>query len=185
MRRLMVVLCLFMLATGATLPAQAAVMTYQVEATAPDTQSHTYTYRLSGEFDAGSMLNLLFGAGSYANVSLDWSSLSGLNAGWLPLDGAIEPLPGLPADGILQLLALSPIHESGASFRVDFDWTGTGLPGAQAFELIDSMGNLAQTGTTTLFVPTDPGQVPEPGTALLMLGGALFLVRHARRRPLS
>ena len=175
----------FMLAAGAALPAQAGTIAYEVSATPSASQSYVYTYHLAGQFGEGGSLNLLFDAAHVANVSLDWSSLSGIQPDWLVFDGAIEPLPALPADGLLQLLALANIHETDGTFKVAFDWSGAGLPGAQPFELIDSAGNLALAGITTGYTPPDPNGVPEPGTVLLLAGGALVLLRHARRRPLS
>lgn len=185
MRKLIAGIGFFILASVAALPARAATIKYELNATPTDPLPYSYTYHLGGQFDAASMVNLLFGAGLYTNVSLDWSSLSGLGANWMALDGAIEPNAGVPADGILQLFALADTNEADATFRVGFDWSGPGRPGAQAFELIDSFGNLALTGTTTEFMPPVPGQVPEPATALLLMGGAGLLLGHLRRRPLS
>jgi hypothetical protein len=184
-RNLIAGISFFMFAGSAAMPAQATTIAYEVSAVPSASQSYVYTYHLSGQFGDGDTLNLLFDAAHFANVSLDWSSLAGVKPDWLALDGAVEPLPLLPADGLLQLLALAEIHETDGTFRIAFDWSGAGLPGAQPFELIDSAGNLFLTGVTTGFTPTDPNEVPEPGTVLLLAGGAIVLLRHARRRPLS
>lgn len=184
-RNLFAGLGFFMLACSAALPAQATTIAYEVNAAAPASQSYVYTYHLTGQFLAGSAVNLLFDATNFANVSVDSGSLSGIQLDWLVLDGAIEPLPALPADGLLQLLALADIQEAGGTFRVAFDWSGAGSPGAQAFELIDSLGNPSLSAVTTAYAPPDPNAVPEPGTLLLFPAGALILLRRTRRRPLS
>jgi hypothetical protein len=171
------------LAAAAALPAQAGTIAYEVAADPSAVHAYVTTYHLNGGFDDGSAFNLLFDAGRYTNVSLDWSSLSGIQPGWLALDGAIEPQPALPADGLLQLLATTPIQEHDGTFRVAFDWIGAGLPGAQSFELIDQAGNLAFSGTTTAYVAPGPNPVPEPAPALLLAGGAVLLLRQVRRRP--
>ena len=85
----------------------------------------------------------------------------------------VQPDPILTDDGFYDALATGDGIAQGASFAgftAQFDWLGTGEPGAQLFEIIDP----------DTFETIYSGQtVPEPtALTLLMLGAALTATRR-------
>ncbi|MBN1765568.1 MAG: PEP-CTERM sorting domain-containing protein, partial [Sedimentisphaerales bacterium] len=65
--------------------------------------------------------------------------------------------------------AIAP-GETVSGFSVSFDWLGTGVPGAQFYEIIDPDD----------FSTLDSGYtVPEPGTTILLCLGGLMI--HKRK----
>jgi hypothetical protein len=83
--------------------------------------------------------------------------------------------PSVPdLGGYFDALALNtPIApgDSLDSFKVSFDYAGTGVPGAQDFDIYDYDFNLVDRGTTQQSsIPT-----PEPTTCLLVVAGLISL----------
>jgi hypothetical protein len=68
-----------------------------------------------------------------------------------------------------------------SGFAVEFTWLGTGMPGAQPFEIYDPVTfEILVTGSTRVAGTS----VPEPGTlALLFLGAVVASTSWLRRRP--
>lgn len=102
--------------------------------------------------------------------SLDWDGL------------AIQPDPLLPDDGFADWLALGLPIASGETlggFSVVFDYLGTGTPGSQFFEIIDSVTfNVVSNGFTQPLLVA----VSEPSILVLFgLGFAVLLVSRRSR----
>ncbi|PVV07633.1 MAG: hypothetical protein B6D77_13350 [gamma proteobacterium symbiont of Ctena orbiculata] len=121
-------------------------------------------------FDLGLYDNLLISA----SPSLDWDGL------------AIQPDPLLPDDGFADWLTFGAAINPGemlGGFRVEFDWLGSGTPGAQFFEIIDPENFTASSsGLTQITQTATSTSVPEPGTWALMGVGLLLLgVRRFRK----
>jgi hypothetical protein len=93
------------------------------------------------------------------------------NADWDTL--ALQPDPGLPADGLYDALALVNNASLADAFVVDFIWRGTGTPGTQRFEIFDDTFAVIDEGGT---IPAGgPTPIPEPTTLALVLSGAALL----------
>ena len=53
----------------------------------------------------------------------------------------VQPLPGVPADGLYSALALTAGPSTETEFHVTFIWKGPGVPGAQPFNILtDTFG---------------------------------------------
>jgi hypothetical protein len=145
------------------------------------TITNTFTPANVGEF------TVFFTLGQYANLSVEnspgtWSSI------------VAEPDPNLPADGFFDSQALNNGLASGStqsSFSVDFTWLGTGTPGAQTFNIVDTSDySTLYAGSTTLASNSGSGggpttQAPEIDgrtglNALALLFGALAVWRGRR-----
>jgi len=155
-------------------PAAATVIHFDVANVAGTTWEYSY------EVDNDSLGVALENFVVYFDVSL----FSNLSVSSAPIDWdvvVLQPDAGLPADGILDALALvSGIAPGGTlgGFSVLFDFLGPGTPGAQAFEVIDANFNTVDSGSTTPRVAT----APEPGTiALVSLGWAAVTATRRRR----
>jgi hypothetical protein len=121
-----------------------------------------------GAFAAGQGFSILFPIGDADALA---PVATGGGAAWDVL--AIQPDPGLPADGLFDAQARVDDATLGFPFSVRFHWRGSGPPGAQAFLVYDPDFVTIETGET---VP-----VPEPGAALLLVIGAAGLARRATR----
>lgn len=120
--------------------------------------------------------SIFFHPALYENLAVAATPL-----GWGPL--VIQPNTGIPADGFFDALAvdIGPGTSQGG-FTVSFDFLGTGTPGAQRFDIVDSntFAKL-QTGFTSAAVVTAPSDVTEPNTLTLIgIGIALFLSFRSR-----
>jgi len=113
-----------------------------------------------------------FVLGTYANLTVAASPAS-----WDSL--VVQPDAGIPDNGFFDSLALAAGIAPGASlggFAVTFDYLGAGVPGAQAFDVVDpDTFAILSSGTTT--------PVPAPASAwLLATALALVLQRRWPRR---
>ena len=128
-----------------------------------------------------------FTLGQYSNLVTETSP-----GNWSPI--AAQPDPGLPADGFYDVLALDSGLASGGSqsgFSVQFTYLGSGTPGSQLFNFVDSSSFATLfAGQTTLSSGgsggSGPTSVPEidPSalvSAMTLLLGALAVMRG--RRP--
>ncbi len=105
-------------------------------------------------------------------------------AGWDAI--VIQPDTVVASDGFYDVLNLGGLLGAGASFSgfsVTAEWLGAGSPGAQAYDLIDSVNfSVVGSGRTTEVV----SQVPEPTSlslVLLALGAATTLRRSKKQVP--
>ena len=134
-----------------------------------------YDYLISGGFNDGDTLTLEFPAAVYGEpitVVTDPTTLF-----------ALPPIPniGPGTSGLLMLTALSALPMTFQdSLRVSFVLVAGGSPGAQPFEVADSMLSTIQMSSTVS--ATASNAVPEPATdGLVAAGLALFAV--LRRSP--
>jgi hypothetical protein len=178
-KKLFAVSCLLVSA----LSGQANATIIEFEVTQVATNQWRYDYFVTNDSLAGSIdeLTIWFDLGQYSNLTSASSP-----SGWDPL--AVQPDPLLPDDGFFDVLALGSGVAPGQSlggFSVLFDWLGTGVPGAQLFEVIDPETFLAtDSGSTRPRVVTPPvTSVPEPGTLGLLGCGLLALAFARRHRP--
>lgn len=154
-----------------------AALTYEA-VDVPDTivgvNRMKYTYHLDGAFTAFQGFTLIYDSMRYANL-----------AGTTPLGAEWDQViiqPGLPGtfDGLQFNTALANIVDATATFEVEFDWSGVGLPGPQPYEVFDDQFNLISASRTTPFAVV--ASVPEPDTLFLVLAGLLLLLRRGQRR---
>lgn len=134
-----------------------------------------YDYSFTGPLDAGGSLNLIFSYLSYSNLleSTTDSNLSLLS---------FQPDASLLTDGIVVVVPTAGLTSNDASLlSVQFVWSVTGrTPGSQVFEIVDTAGNPAGSGTTTAL--GDGNVVPEPASLALMLAALLgaCVARHRK-----
>jgi len=127
-----------------------------------------YDYQIGGPIDAFGSVNLLFPANNYSELMV-------LSAAADFAPSLVQPDSGLGTDGILYAThTFGLAAATTAPLSLSFVWTSTGMPGSQAFEVIDGQGALMATGVTTA--------VPEPSSALLMIGGLVGVAALRRRR---
>ena len=139
--------------------------------------SYQYTYTLSGSLSAKDDLAILFPIGSVSSLSNAAGSGSDFST------FALQPDSGLPADGEFDILALNANPDLSSIFTVNFLYTGSGVPSAQAFTLYDGDFNVLQTGTTQAAVIAS-SVTPEPASLSLLATGvaALFATWCKRSR---
>lgn len=114
-------------------------------------------------------------------IYFDLNLYENLVAGPTPLDWdplILQPDPGLPDDGLYDVLALvlgiGPDSSLGG-FVVQFDWLGPGTPASQAFDIVDPFTfEVIDSGITSL---RETVQVSEPATLWLALAGLLLVWR--------
>ena len=155
-------------------PAMATTIEYQ--ATDLGGGKWEYTYNVKNDSSSpvlsGSLEDFLvyFAYGQFDNLLV-----TGTPVNWI--SQAINP-SAINLDGYFEgYTTTDPIPVGGSldSFKVSFDWLGSGTPGAQLFEIYDANLNLLGSGTTVPMSPTPPG-VPEPATWLLFASGMMGLI---------
>ncbi len=170
----------------ALVPAANAQVTY----TATDISGSTwqYDYTVSNTVLSSNLTEFttFFTLGQYSNLVTETSP-----GNWSPI--AAQPDPSLPADGFYDALALDTGLAAGGSqggFAVQFTYLGSGTPGSQLFNFVDSSSfttlyagqtTLASGGSgsgTTSVPEIDPASLVSAMTLLL---GALAVMRG--RRP--
>lgn len=156
-----------------------AVPTYEVNLVDPsgDPTRMMITYRLDDSFDAGFGLTLFYDSAAFSDLMIVADPI-----GWIT--SVLPPLPSVPLDGIISLMATSDIPGP-TMFDVEFTYLGAGLPGSQPFELFDSSTTVVP-GSGGLTRPSGT-QIPEPSTSFLLSLGLLMFVRAGRRHiaPIS
>ena len=106
--------------------------------------------------------SIVFDIDQYTNLSTSLTP-----AGWDAL--VLQPDADIPDDGIYDALALGSgigLGEILGGFTVEFEYLGAGIPGAQAFTIVDrNTFATLESGTTV---------VPLPGALWLFMSGLLF-----------
>lgn len=135
--------------------------------------NYSLTNTLTTEFD---QFTIYFQHGSYENLSLVAAP-----SDWDPL--VIQPDPLLSGDGFFDALSMgSPLlpGDSLSGFSVAFDWAGSGDPGSQWFELIDSFSfDVLYSGLTQVQDVVAP--VSEPTGLSLSIIGLISLLMLRRK----
>ncbi len=145
------------------LVATATVVDFSVTEVSGSTWQYNYT--ISNTTQPGNIgeFTVFFTQGQSSNLSVaaspgNWSSI------------VAQPDPNLPANGFLDSQALDLGLSPGSSqngFSVQFTWLGTGTPGSQPFNIVDSNTfTTLESGNTTLVSP-----VPLPASSLLLMSG--------------
>jgi hypothetical protein len=136
-----------------------------------------YVYRVTNQSLAHAVaeFTIWFEVDVYDNLLVE--TLDPLAADWDEL--VVQPDPILHDDGFYDALALEDgilTGESAGWFRVSFDWLGEGMPGPQAFDIIDpDTFEVIYSGVTVF--------IPEPSTgALMIIFLSFFTLRRQRRR---
>jgi hypothetical protein len=88
----------------------------------------------------------------------------------------IQPDPVLQADGFYDVLALVDDPSLAGDFSVSFVWKGSGVPGAQGFEIYNTSFQVIASGVTVA--------VPEPAwaTSIMAVGLGVFWAAGTLRR---
>ncbi len=136
-----------------------------------------YDYQLTGSFLSGYDLAVYFPLAT----SLNLADLGTGGTDWTTF--VFQPDPNLPADGEYDMFANIDNPSLSPSFDVQFQYSGTGAPGAQGFTLYDPNFNILDNGETV--PPTSPSPVPEPASLFLLGSGLLSLSAYAKRRRTS
>ncbi len=149
-----------------------ATIVYDLNQT--DAATWKYTYEIRNDLHAGPLkaLTIWFDPVIYSDLII--TSSPDVQANWS--EGILLSVPGLGNgydvfgdDGVID------VGGAVGGFSVSFKWLGEGMPGPQLFQILDPV----------TFETTYEGMtVPEPGSLVLMLGGAaLFRRRRMRSGP--
>jgi hypothetical protein len=177
-----------LIALTASLVAIVPAANAQVSYTATDISGSTweYNYTVTNNLSANlGEFTTFFTLGLYTNLQVvsapgNWQGGGGALA--------INPDPSLPADGFFDAQASDAGLAAGASqsgFSVEFTYLGTGTPGAQLFNFVDSSSFATlESGNTTLGGGSGGGTTAAPEidpssavAAMTLLLGTLALVR--------
>lgn len=154
----------------------AALITYTTQSLGGASYRHQYTITHQIGEDPIHLIDIEFDPSLYLESSLTIVSDPVLTADWDQL--LIGSQAGLPA--LLDLFALVAPLSDGATlsgFAIEFEWLGAGLPGSQAFQIVNpDTFDTVSAGRTAGAV-----QVPEPAPLLLAVTG-LALARIFRSR---
>ena len=156
--------------------AQAGIIDYAVRSVGGDRYEYEYTVSNDHLGEGIQEFTIYFALGLYDNLLVEHTP-----AGWDPL--VIDPDPALADDGFYDAAVVDPagaiaLGGTVTGFGVSFDWLGSGVPGAQPFDVVDAVT------FATLFSgvssPLPAPVVPEPGTLWLLGGGLAALLVHRR-----
>jgi hypothetical protein len=160
----------------ATTHVHAALITYTTQSLGGSLYRYDYTITHQAGEDPLHLVDIEFDPALYLESSLNIVSDPALTAGWDQI--IIGSQPGLPA--LFDLLALGGPLDGGASlsgFAIEFEWLGAGVPGPQAFQVVNpDTFTTVSTGRTNA-----AATVPEPASWMLALTGlALALAFRPR-----
>lgn len=143
---------------------------YSVVPLGGNVYKYVYSISNSGGSPAVQLFDILFDTSLYQESSLQIVTPAPLSTQWTQQILHSVP-PALPAG--YSALALSggiPAGSTVSGFAVQFTWLGSGVPGAQPFQIFDTSFNLLQSGAST----QAPLTVPASSTlSLAVLGVAL------------
>lgn len=170
-----------LLLSSVSLTSSAVSITYANTSLGGNTYKAMYNISVGATDPAVSEFTIYFYPGYYANLVQGSTP-----AGYDPL--LVQPSTTIPADGYLDIYAFTPIPAGGTTgpFVVNFDFIGVGVPSSQPFDIVDpnTFDTISSGRTTLVGAPApNPGTVPEPDSALLMLAGVFGLMMQARRKP--
>jgi hypothetical protein len=169
-------LCVALFLFGVTASSSATTIYYNVSFISGTTYQYDYTV-VNDTLSVPLTDFIVYFPSQFSASNFDYSNITpfAAPAGWtgigyepsaLDLGGAAEHFnfgSGIPAP---------PPVSSLAGFEVRFDYTGTIALGIQDFEVYDANFSLIDSGQTQPI----PGQVPEPGSLLLLGTGALAIL---------
>jgi hypothetical protein len=165
---------LLSIASGAVSAAGAMIQYEAVDLpdTVPGEDLWQYHYTVSGySLLAGQGFDVFFAVADGFQFGDLVDPQTGPSSDWDVL--AIQADPGLPADGLFDVVALVDDPAPGATFVSTFIWRGTGAPGAQHFELFDEQFAITESGTTTpLTVAPEPTLFGLAVIGLLAIGAS-------------
>ncbi len=156
--------------------AGAATIFYESTALGGNQWRYDYVVLNDGSIAAEiNLFDILFEPALYGPGSLSIVSDPVLTAGW----DQVLLAPGISVPPAFDALAMEDgvsIGGYASGFAVTFSWLGTGLPGAQSFEIYNpNTFALLGTGTTTT--------VPLPASLSLFAAGLIAAGRYVRRKP--
>jgi len=131
-----------------------------------------YDYVVSNDLSGSNIdeFTVYFAFGQYANLSVVSAPTN-----WDPL--VVQPGNFLNNDGYFDALALGNGITPGSSlggFSVQFDYLGSGAPGAQSFDIVDP-------NTFAIIESGQPSPVPLPASILLFASGLAGLLGWRRQ----
>ena len=180
-----------LVALAASLVAIVPSANAQVSYTATDISGSTweYNYTITNNLSVNlTEFTTFFTLGQYTNLEI-LSAPSNWEGGGGAL--AINPDPSLPADGFFDAQASDAGLAPGASqggFSVEFTYLGTGTPGAQLFNFVDSSSFATlEAGNTTLSGTMSAPEIDSSSwsAAITLLVGTLALMRGRQNKPES
>jgi MYXO-CTERM domain-containing protein len=165
------------LALMPTMPVGASMIGYEVTDLGSGAWRYSYTVTNDTLAVAVDEFTIYFEPGSYRNLTnpaapVPWDAIAVEPDAALPDDGFFDAVVFDVADALLPGVAV-------AGFSIDFEFLGTGTPGAQQFDFFDSrsLSSALDTGTTQLAAVA----VPEPPSPTLFVA-ALVALGLLRRR---
>lgn len=139
---------------------------------APEIDRWQVTYHVTGSLNAFEGFNVLFSPTDFVGLTVE-----SVPSGWFTY--TIGPDLIFAADGIFSA-STDGTGALPADFVVSFDWTGSGTPGSQSYEIFDDSFNVVA-ASATLPAAIDPGNpLPEPGS-LFLIGAGLAAFGMGRR----
>jgi hypothetical protein len=179
---------LFVLATQAFADTPISIQ-YTLVPLGGNVYQYVYSIRNNGTLPGGSavkLFDIFFDSSLYQKSSLQIVTPSSLQSQWSEVLLAVIP-PVIPAEyDVLSLQGGIPVGGAVTGFSVKFTWLGSGVPGAQVFQISDpSTFQVLQTGQTVL----DPTSVPAASTLSLILIGlglallAAYQIRFKNPQP--
>jgi hypothetical protein len=152
------------------LEVQAVEVSFTTFSLGGDDYRYEYTIQNDGSLGTTTpvkLLDLLFDPTMYSEASLSNTSAPSLTADWNM--AFLASAPSVPAAFDISTSGLGiPVGSQLGGFAVQFHWLGSGLPGAQPFEIYDPNSlDLIASGITS--------PVPEPDVWVMMLAGGLLV----------
>ena len=171
--RFLQAICALFLLINIPIAGQATTVSFDVTNISGNTWEYTYNVANDTLGIDIEEFTIFFDVALYENLSV-----TSTPAAWDPL--VIQPDPGLPDDGFYDALALVVGIAPGDSlggFGVQFDFLGSGIPGVQTFDIVD----------TSTFATLDSGltQVVPIPAALWLFGSGLLCLFGLQHRVVS